>query len=305
MESRERGGQPVPPVLGHQAAIRVGREVRDPPVVVGERARLRGNLCAPLLHRLLDDALDERGIRRDGVALRRVEVDERLPGRVERRDGGGRMRGGRLAADGPPADVQVRHHELPERVCVADGGGEIVGRAPDRVGRQEVGIAQIVAVELERDRVDQCGRREPGELRLPLCERVQALPEVGLDQRGAHERVEARADLRREAGVRVDAVVGAVGGDRFLHGIADPQPHGRARPGRAVRDPRVEDVDQAVRLVRAAAGVPMPVAELDRRDRARRRVHGLERDVAAGDVERQEVGDPQARRVLEHRVAHA
>ena len=49
----------------------------------------------------------------------------------------------------------------------------------------------------------------------------------------------------------------------------------------------------------------MPVAELDRRDRARRRVHGLERDVAAGDVERQEVGDPQARRVLEHRVAHA
>ncbi len=151
---------------------------------------------------------------------------------------------------------------------------------------------------LERDRMDERRRRQLLQRCLPLVELGQSFPEVGLDQRRAHELVEPGADLLRERRVLVDAVVLAIGGQRLLHGAADAHPDLRARPLLAALDPGLEDVCRAEG--RAAAGRSLAVtdeADVDRRDRPRRRVDRVHRDVPLADVGREIVRERPARRV--------
>ena len=183
VEPREVPGQAVPAVLDHEAPIGVARHHGEPAVVVGVRIR-RGrievsdprtraqlveeeavcrDLGAPFLHQPRHSFTHELGKGRDDdTGMPAVHVHHGLAVFVEDGDVFGRgQRPHRRRVVGPPADVQVWHHELAERVRRLDNGGEVGVRTRVGIRGQEVGIALVVSAGLERDRVEEGRRGEP------------------------------------------------------------------------------------------------------------------------------------------------
>ncbi len=207
----------------------------------------------------------------------------------------------------PPADVQVRHHQVAVCVRRVHRAPEVVERAGLPIGREHVRVGRVEAAGPECDRMDQHRRGELIECPCPALERRhRPLLQVGLEQRRPREGVEARPELGRRRRVGVDAVVRAVVDDRLLDRLADAHANDRARPRVAGADPRVELVRDAER--RPGARHRRRVAdeaEVDRRKRRGRRVDRVERQVSAAEIEREVIRERPAARVGEDVVADA
>ena len=109
---------------------------------------------------LRDPLPDERRVRRhDHAGVVTVVDRHRVAVLVEHRDVFRlkRRRQGlhRPRRGVPPAQVEVRHHEVAVRVRRADHRAEVGVRAETRIRRQEVGIARVVSAGRERDGMEE------------------------------------------------------------------------------------------------------------------------------------------------------